>query len=242
MRKQATLAWLCLVMVSTCPSVAFADEPMQVVEIPGMKDAELRSYRSLVAGFEAFDAHRKLAPAAALRFRLVRNGDPDPRATEGLAIRIVGKGDAIPVAVAADGVFSVPRIDSAYDDDAELILNRKRGQFRGMPDVRTPGLPQNVRRLGDLRLECRVMMGIVKYHLGFAARAFITTMMRTGDWCSFKEFQYGVTSTARVSAVSLVDGERRLSGKADEWRFEVPIGDASWPDDTLVELTFAPEA
>ena len=241
MRMQATLASFCLVLGCGSAGVAFAEEPMQVVQIPGIKDAELRSYRSLVAGFEAFDANRKLAPAALLRFRLVRNGSNDPRATEGLALRIVGKGDPIALAVAPDGVFSVPRIDAAYHDDAELILNRKRGQFRGMPDVRTPGLPDNVRRLGDLRLECRVMMGIAKYHLGFATRAFITTMMRTGDWCGFDDFRYSVSSTARISAIALVDGDRRLAGKAAEWNYEVPISDASWSDDTLVELTLDPE-
>lgn len=240
MSMRAALASFCLVFGCSA-GAAFADEPMQVVQIPGIKDAELRSYRSLVAGFEAFDAHRTLAPAAPLRFRLVRNGRREPGASEGLAIRIVGKGDPIPIEVAPDGVFSVPRIDSAYDDDAELVLNRKRGLFRGMPEVRTPGLPENVRRLGDLRLECRVTMAIAKFHLGFATRTFISAMMKTSDWCSFDDFHYSVYSTARLSAVALVDGERRLAGKAFEWNYEVLISDASWPDDTLVELTFAPE-
>lgn len=240
MSVRTALALFCLVL-GCSTGAAFADEPMQVVQIPGIKDAELRSYRSIVAGFEAFDANRKLAPAAPLRFRLVRNGPPEPGATAGLAIRIVGNGAPIPVEVAPDGVFSVPRIDSAYDDDAELVLNRKRGLFRGMPEVRTPGLPDNVRRLGDLRLECRVTMAIAKTHLGFAIRTLITTVMRTSDWCSFDDFHYSAPASARLSAVTLVDGERRLAGKVFEWNYEVPLSDASWPDDALIELTFAPE-
>lgn len=241
MNVRTALASFCLVIGLVGAGDALAEEPMQVVQIPGIKDAELRSYRSIVAGFEAFDANRKLAPTAPLRFRLVRNGPPEQGATAGLVVRIVGDGEPIPLEVAPDGVFSVPRIDAAYDEDAELILNRKRGEFRGMPEVRTPGLPDNVRRLGDLRLECRVMMAIAKTHIGFATRALVTTMMRTSDWCSFDDFRYSVAATGRLSAVTLVDGERRLAGKVFKWNYEVPISDASWPDDTLVELTPATE-
>jgi len=34
--------------------------------------------------------------------------------------------------------------------------------YQIVPEVRTPGLPENVRRLGDLRLECKVMIEIAK--------------------------------------------------------------------------------
>lgn len=47
MSMRAALASFCLV-VGCSAGAAFADEPMQVVQIPGIKDAELRSYRSPV--------------------------------------------------------------------------------------------------------------------------------------------------------------------------------------------------
>jgi hypothetical protein len=53
-----------------------------------------------------------------------------------------------------------------------------------MPDVRTPGVPATMRRLGDLRLECRVLVDIAKNYLGFLFRASINTLMLTSDWCS----------------------------------------------------------
>lgn len=48
---------------------------------------------------------------------------------------------SLPLAVAEDGTFVVPRSEAAGKEDAELLLKRKPGTFRWRPDVRPPGVP-----------------------------------------------------------------------------------------------------
>lgn len=50
--------------------------------------------------------------------------------------------------------IDMPRSQAAYETDATFVLNKKSGLFTYYPDIHSPGLPQNVRRLVDLRLEC----------------------------------------------------------------------------------------
>jgi len=132
--------------------VVAAQEATPSVEVQGVKNPDMRSYRAVVAGLDAFEEHHALAPAVPeLRFRLSARGSAELPAGDALYLRIVGNGEPIPVPVTADGSFTVPRVQSAVDDDADLVLNRKKGVLKGRPDIRTPGLAENVRRLGDLR-------------------------------------------------------------------------------------------
>jgi hypothetical protein len=218
-----------------------AADPGQVV-ITGMKNPDMRSYRGAVAGLDAFDEYHRFAPLAPdVQFRLVRRTKSAAPA-EPLALRIVGDGeaDAIPLAIDADGMFTVPRIQAAYDSKADLVLNQKKGKFRALPEVRTPGLPDNVRRLGDLRLECRVQIAVAKYDAPFWVIALVNTILLTGDWCGHEKLDWLVTTTVALTGATLVHGDRRLALKVRDRQFTVPlIGDKSWPDDALVELSVA---
>jgi hypothetical protein len=56
-------------------------------------------------------------------------------------------GFILPLVLDSTRLFTVPRSDAALDAQSELVLNQTRGHYRMMPEVRTPGLPDNVRRL-----------------------------------------------------------------------------------------------
>jgi hypothetical protein len=222
-------------------------EPMQVVPVSGISNPEMRSYRSVVAGLDAFDEHHKLAPGAKeVRFILMVKRDRAASSTDPLELKIVGAGPAITLALSEDGRFTVPRNTQAYEDDADLVLNRKKGDLQARPDVRSPGLPENVRRLGDLRLECQVTLAIAKKELPFLARAAATALMRTSDWCSAKEFNFRFTATELVKGSVLAKGavlafaDRKLTLRTEGNTFFVPLSDPSWPDDALIELGTAP--
>jgi hypothetical protein len=67
-------------------------------------------------------------------------------------------------------------------------------------------------------------------------------VLLTGDWCSkvtgeAKGLSY--LSSAELTAAILVQGERKLALTADHRNYTVPIGDRSWEDDALVELSYA---
>ena len=228
-------ASLSLVLVGTPAGAAQASEPDQVI-VNGIRNPELRSYRAVSAGLDAFDDNHGLAPLApAVRFLLLpRKGAGAP--AEPLVLRIVGDGDSIALPIGADGGFTVPRIQAAWDSDADLVLNQKKGVYRGDVEVRTPGLPDNVRRLGDLRLQCRVTIAIAKAETTMWVRAFVNTLLMTSDWCGKAGFSFRPPANVRVQSATLMDGDRKLALKVANWGYDVPIGDVSWTDNALVEL------
>ena len=240
MRAHLLITSLCLALGNASAGATPAAEPGQVV-ITGMKNPDMRSYRATVAGLDAFEDNHHYAPLAPeVRFRMVgRKKSAAP--TEPLALRIVGdgEGDSIPLAIDADGWFTVLRIQAAYDSNADLVLNQKKGKFRALPEVRTPGLPDNVRRLGDLRLECRVRIAIGKYEAPFWLVALVNGIMLTGDWCGHEKIGWTITTAIPLAGATLVDGDRKVELKLEGRDYQVPIGDKSWPDDTRIELRFA---
>jgi len=228
---------LCALMACGLPT-ARADEPVPSVHVAGIADPEMRSYRNVAAGLDAFDASRALAPNAALRFRM-RHADGAPgNAGDGLQLRLASDDGAFQQSVPIDaaGLLTVARNQAAYDADATFILNQKNGLYTGHPEVRTAGLPDNVRRLGDLRLECRVTVAIVKEQIPFLAKAALNTLMMTSDWCAKKDFNYGVMAARKDARAVLRDGERSRTLETQGWNVLVPIGDPAWPDDALVQM------
>jgi hypothetical protein len=243
-RRHSFILPLCLLLACAPARAAAPDDAVPSVQVSGIKTPELRSYRSVVAGLDAFDEGHALAPAVPeLRFRLRPSSGGALSPTEGLALRIVGDDGStpIPIPIAADGGFSVPRLQSAYDSDAILVLNRKKGQFHGIVDVQSPGLPEHVRRLGDLRLECKVTVAIVKSEMSFLARAAVNTIMMTGDWCAKKDVNLSFPSGAPLASAILTSGDRKRDLPFGERssNYMVPLGDSSWPDDALIELNYA---
>lgn len=222
---------------------ALQDAP-QTVEVKELRNPELRSYRAIMAGVDAFEEHHALAPAAPeLRFRLrPKRGQPPLADGEPLSVRISGSGAPIAVPVAADATFTLPRIQSALDDNADLILNRKKGLMEGLPQVRTPGLPEHVRRLGDIRLECEVLTVIGKREMGFLLKATISTFMLSGNWCAQKKAQFWFSAARPVASAVIREGAREAEVKVQKWSFLPPLGDQSWSNDALIELHFAAPA
>lgn len=215
--------------------------PVQTVEVSGIKNPELRSYRNMLAGLDAFEREHKLAPQAeTLRF-LLKPQQPGVR-LEGITMRIAGGDTNIAVPVAADGGFVLPRSQAADDSDADIILNRKSGTFSGVPEIKSLNVPPNMRRLGDIRLECEVMIAIAKKEVNFALRAVASVALGGGDWCMSSKIHYGTPAPWPSDSATLVYGERRLvlpTGRQKKY-FSVPLQDRSWPDDTLI--TFQPSA
>ena len=214
------------------------DDKAATVNVNAIRNPEMRSYRSIWAGFNAFDEHHALAPTAALRFRLIRPDGEPAGAEDGLVLRLASDEGSVPVPIGADGTLEIARSQAAYDADATFILNRKRGQFGARPDIRTPGLPENVRRLGDLRLECRVSVAIVKEQMSFVTRAAINTLMLGSDWCGKKDMNLAYPAERALGGATIRHGARSeelvLHGQA----YMAPIGNPGWPDDALIELRY----
>ena len=220
-----------------------AGEP-ETVHVKALRNPEVRKYTAILAGLDTFDRHHALAPKVPeLRFRI------EPRHGAGLPadlrVRIEGERDFIlPIALDAARRFSVPRSEAALDAGAELVLNQKRHAYHVKPEVRTPGLPDNVRRLGDLRLECKVMFDIAKEEMPLLLVLTVNSLLLTRDWCSFFAVKnYNATFSFKAGAplaeAILVEGNRSKALETVGEEFRLGLGNADWGNEALVELRFA---
>ncbi|MFC4931172.1 hypothetical protein [Massilia sp. GCM10023247] len=235
-----------LLLSTPAAAVPGVDEP-DTVKVSAIRNPELRKYKAILAGLDSFDKHRALAPGVAeLRFRIEQRSDA--ALAEQPRVRIEGEHDfVLPLALDATNRFSVPRSEAALDARGELVLNQKRKHYRIVPEVRTPGLPDNVRRLGDLRLECKVWVAIAKEEIPLFWVLTLNSVLLSRDWCSFfsaKERQAGFrfNTESPLRAATLREGERSKPLKVENDHFLVGISDPEWSDEALVELAFGSAA
>jgi len=257
-----------LALICACAIASAQDqgkEPQTVlppVTATAMRDPVEKSYRKMIGGVELFEKMRSLAPQASLRFKLLpRRRDTD---MEGIALEILGDTVAIPVPVAADKTFTLERHQKALDEDAAVTPNRRSRSMTWRTEIRTPGLPPNTRRLGDLRLEC--LVGLESDLISNMRPLFgwiIRFLVGGSDYCNRLQPQYLFFAERPLFGVTLVAGERRetlpvdrLYGGASadptfkddlpycdcevllDRTYFLPLGDRSWPHDTLVVFEY----
>lgn len=232
-------AWLSVPAAAmAAPATEPADAP-QAVFVSGTRDPDWKSYKAFLTGMKLFDEKRALAPAAPLRFVLsprVANATLD-----GVRMNIEDDdGGKIPVTIGADGTFVLPRDEEAARKGAEIMLNKKRRTLSWRPDFHTPGVPDNARRMGDLRLECFVRWSIEQADL---IAFFRSTINAFGGPCTSAAIKVDYISVKPLAAVYIVSGARREK-LPDKWIEEEghvylpPLHDTSWPDDTLVQFEY----
>jgi len=234
------LTLIATLLAAAAPAFAQEAAPTasETVQVSSIKDPALRPYRQMVRGLDAWEEKRALAPNASLRFEMI-TADGKPVAPDGMQLRIAGDKVDIAVPIDADSSFVLPRSQEAWDDKADLLLNRKKDGFRWRPRVRTPGVPEHARRLGDLRLECEVSAAVRKEEIPLLYRA---GAVAAGGLCKLPMVGYVYRAPQRLASVSVVSGERRarlvmLEGGEG---FHAPLRDKSWDDDALVVYEFAP--
>ena len=235
--------------------------PSVTVAAKANRDPLEKSYRKMIRGMDLFEKQRSMSPNGQLRFKLLpRRRETDMR---NIALEVIGTNEAFPVPVAADDTFVLPRNPKAFDEDAVVTPNRKAQSMTWRTEIRTPGLPPNTRRLGDLRLECDVGLeaGLVSNDRSIAGR--IASVIADIGYCSRKDARYLFFADRPVFSVALVAGSRKEilaveklyaaasidPGLKDDLpycdcevlvdrTYFLPLGDKSWPDDTLVEFEY----
>lgn len=266
-------ALLALLASSWClaqaPPPARAAPPAQGGSLPGVTisskantDPVEKSYRRMVRGMDLFERQRAMSPHGVLRFKLLQR--KPGVSLEGLDLLVLGRTVETPVPVAADHTFVLQRDPRAWDENAMVTPDRKALTMTWRAEVRTPGLPPGTRRLGDLRLECRVGMeaGLYSNSPSAITRLF-SELTTTPAYCEQPENRYLFFADRPVFGVTLVSGARREMLPASRlyaaaidtptlreelaWcdcemlldrTYFLPLGDRSWPDDTLVVFDF----
>jgi hypothetical protein len=237
-----------------------ANDPLETVTVESRAPArDEKPYRNLIKAMTVFDQNRQMAPQAVIRFRVLPWHDES--VMHGLTLRLHSKTVDRILPLADDGSFELNRDPVAIAEDAVVISNRPPSSLAWRPDIRTPGLPVNTRRLGDLRLECKV--DLLGTGAGLVAALKDTTfwaLAAVGNPCTSTLVHYSYFSDVPVFGVSMVAGDRRrdlpsffvngFSAPATsplfkwfdmfdhlrERLFCVDIQDSSWGDDTLIVL------
>jgi len=218
------------------PPAAAADAA-PVVEVSSVKNPELKSYRQMLKGVDAFKQFHALAPATDLKFVLV--ADDSAVKLQDVTLRIAGDSTSIPVPLASDGTFTLEKIQAAIDDNADIVSNKKKNLLHWHADIRTPKVPENARRLGDLRLECEISWAVRQDEMSFFVRNGIKL---AGGLCHSTHIMLHYQAPRALASVTLVSGDRREAltvSKKEPRVFMPPLSDTSWNDDALIEYEYA---
>jgi hypothetical protein len=187
-----------------------APEEEEIKVVGGPTDSV--PYRKLWEMHEAFEEKHALAPKASLRFKLV---PIRPHVSlEGATLMIAGKDSQVEFPIAADGSFELPDLPAMREEDATVVLNRHTGQFLWTPDIRTPGLPEHARRLGDLRLECQVAYSIGWLPITHGANPLERSFISSVGACHFRLARPLYPAPADATGITLAFGDQHetLSG------------------------------
>jgi hypothetical protein len=247
--------FLCLLLCA--PACKAAAQASPSITVAATRDPVDKSYRKMVAGMDLFERRHALAPQATLRFRLL------PRLPgtqlDDLTLRVAGDTLSLPLPLAPDHTFSLPRHAQALREDAAVIASRKTATLTWRAEVRSPDVPAGMRRLGDLRLEC--LVGVEAGLLSNNATLFAWL----GAWfsspdkvCNAPDGNYLFFAEQPLFAVTLRDGTRRATlpfgalyaGGTQtpatlpycdcqvllDRSYYAPLWDRSWSDDTLLEF------
>ena len=260
---RSALACLCIGAVAQAQPDA-SGRALPPVTISGIanRDPVQKSYRKMLRGMDLFEKQHALSPNGSLRFKLLpRRRETDMNTVQ---IDVIGSTVDFAVAVAPDHTFNLARDRQAFDEDAQVVPNRKRQTLTWRADIRTPGLPPGTRRLGDLRLECRVGMeaGLVSTSNSLINR-LAGALFNTPAYCDRKVPLYLFFSDRPLFSVTLIAGTRREILAVDQLyaaasddpnlkndlpqcdcevlvdrTYFLPLGDLSWPNDTLIEFDY----
>ncbi|WP_229208215.1 hypothetical protein [Duganella sp. Root198D2] len=228
------------------------------VEVPSTRSPVDKSYRKMLQGIERFKREHALAPQATLRFRLL------PRqpgtAMQGIKLKVVGDTSSMDVPIGADNSFTLDYQELLWREDAAVLANRKTLSMTWRAEVRSPGVPDGMRRLGDLRLECLVGMeaGLVSNNAQLFA--WLDEFLRSADKvCNDPHGNYLFFTEKPLFSVTLLADERHATlpfhalyagnPPAAEMPFcdcqvlldrsyMAPVWDRSWPDDTLLHFEY----
>jgi hypothetical protein len=254
------------VLAAACSALCAQEVPKRALPratVTGTpRDAVEKSFRKMVEGMDYFERWRStFAPNASLRFKLLpRKPGTD---LDHIVLEVIGSSFVHEVPIASDQTFVLERDRKALQEDAVVSPNRRRLSMTWRTDIRTPGLPANVRRLGDLRLECEVGLeaGLVSNSdpIGRIADLFVGPK----SYCDRKETRYLFFAERPLFGVTLTAGARHEALPTDmlyarasddpglendlpycdcevlvDRTYFLPLGDHSWPNDTLVEFEY----
>ncbi|XLZ71250.1 hypothetical protein ABT364_04600 [Massilia sp. SR12] len=211
-----------------------------------IRDLSGTPYKAILEGAKAFEQNRSLAPAiGALQF-IVRPVRASVGPIPADAVQIRYQEQRWPVSLTPQGTFALPHPGKQFEQE-DAVLEQPDEWYTVGLWIESPSLPANVRRLGDLRLECEVGSAISMVRYSFWQRTLVSMTTGGKDVCQNPNGGYNFFAQKPLKSITLVNGTNRLAIPStihgqygfSGVKFIVPLGDQSWPDETLVQFEFS---
>lgn len=149
------LVLLCLALYAPAALGADAPDPM-VITIVGERDAEWGSYRQGYEAVRQFERITRTRPLiqAHMQIQPLR----EEVSLAGVEVELAGETTRVPIALDGVGRATIPMDRRAYDEDALLRLNRRKGNYRisGLFSIRERD--DGRYSAADLRAACEQML------------------------------------------------------------------------------------
>ena len=251
------LLFILLATLSAQAPAASPELPAVIVQGESTAAREQKTVADLLQVLDVFEREKaRYAPDAELRIRVLPRHD----LADAPALELRHGGVREPITLDALGRFAVPPEWRALPADAVVRSRLLDGRLAWAVDVRTPGLPEHARRLGDLRLECRADLYGGALMRGIKPPAFYA-LRAVSDICASSQLSYGFFADGPVFSAQVSEAGRHaelpyrwlhgsemgqtnlLFGLLD-WPFALrdrlvslpPDKWATWSHDALVEL------
>lgn len=214
MFKQLLLVALCAPSITQAAddAVAAPVTPMQRVEVVAARDSEWASYRHAYKAAASFATYTRSRPLIQAHLQ-IRPLSPDAP-LQGMKLELAGDRTRLDIAVDDMGRATIPMSKQAYDEDAVLRLNRKKGvyYFSGRYSIKPRADGEYT--VAELRAACEQLIG--------AQRESGYRMRLIGKSCAGVKFSYPAAEADSAAAVEVRgdDGSMRPAGVQDGHPFE----------------------
>lgn len=231
MPAQSTLLSVIL-LAAALPTVGEAADAeadtLPKVLVPAPRDAEWIGYRQAYKAARSFVPFLKTRPLIQAHMQ-VRPLSPD-EPMDGLEVQLTGETVNITIPVDALGRATLPMLKQAYDEDAVLRLNRRKGHYRFSGRYTIRERDDGVYSVADLRAACEQVLSaqresgyslhlIGKHCLGVK---FVYLPQDAGAKTDYRDAS-GTLSPVPASLGDPFDGTSMGRYRVVEFRF------ASWP-------------
>ncbi len=198
------------------------------ITVIGLVDKPQFSAKMLRSIMNAYAKNRYLAPQAPLRFRVEDASKAD------VALRFwLSTGDNIvDLPISADGMVDLSNM--VITKETKLYSNRAILDLNLRPKIFSPNTSNQARRLGDLRLECRIIWAMVEAEIPLPIKA---TFAWVGNPCASKKVGiYQKVPFPLSRATVEFEGKTQSVPISEGDIYRPPIYDKKVPHEAVVRL------
>jgi hypothetical protein len=201
------------------------DKEITVIGLIDKYEFSAKTLRSIQA---AYAKNRHLAPQAPLRFHV----EDASKADVALRFWLSTGDDIVDLPISADGMVDLSNI--VVTKETKLNSNRPKGRLHLRLKIFSPSTSNQARRLGDLRLECRIMWAMVESEIPLPIKV---TFAWVGNPCASKKIGIYYMEPFLLSRATVeYEGKTQSVPISKRDSYRPPIYDKKVPDEAVVRL------